>query len=147
VIVSLLPQRLLQTASSVWLVSPRKHPDFFIFCQNCVFGLNLPTTNSRWPIKDSKDANFRLVCFKETNNCLLGLGPGDLGQKCLNLPLLCYPPNISNPNFIIATTRLSTSLEGLNSSVALAAGGKWANMWLAQSCLVWILKGGISDIH
>jgi len=37
---------------------------------------NLPTTNATWPIKGSKDADFRLVFFKKvTKNCLLGLGP------------------------------------------------------------------------
>ena len=31
------------------------------------FGHNLPTTNARWPVKGSKDADFRLVYFIRKN--------------------------------------------------------------------------------
>jgi len=32
-----------------------------------MFGHNFPTTNAKWPIKDSKDADFLLVYFKRKN--------------------------------------------------------------------------------
>jgi len=81
----------------------------------------------------------------------VGPGADEVGQKCLNLPLLWYhaqKPKTNTFEKFIKTTRLFGSLERLNSS--LTAGELQVNMWLARSglkrvrahvickCLVWI---------
>jgi len=46
----------------------------------------LPTTYARRPIKCSKDADFRLVCFLKkkhiASSCGWDSGPDDVGQTC-----------------------------------------------------------------
>jgi len=58
-------------------------------------GHNFLTTNARKAIKDSEDANFRLVFFKGANISLCGWGSGsnEKSQNDLNLPLLWRNPH------------------------------------------------------
>jgi len=58
-------------------------------------------------------------------------GPGKDGQNNTNTPLLVtFPPENLKPKtknvlFSMSTRRLAESVEGLNSSLALAAGDLW----------------------
>jgi len=61
------------------------------------FGHNLPTTNVRMPIKDSKNADFHLVYFKrkskESTPRTFFSGPDDVIRKSLYPhPLMTLPP-------------------------------------------------------
>jgi len=103
---------------------------------------------ARKPFKGSKDADFCLV--SKTNlsqkNGSIGWGPGTGkgGQKNAKTPpLVTFPPANAKPKtkkffFSMSTRRLAESVEGLNSSLALAAGDSWSKKgkpiyWLALS--------------
>jgi len=57
-----------------------------------IFGHNFRNRNARWPIKGSKDLYCSLVSIKNLSQKIGSLrwcsGPGNLGQKGLNLPHL-----------------------------------------------------------
>jgi len=96
---------------------------------------NLQITNTRKPIKGSKDADFHLVfVWKKLKapSCGWGQGPDDASHKSLYLPLMwCHPPKaqIQNfPIFLIENTRLSASADSFNSSLAQST----AKLRLAQ---------------
>ena len=129
------------------LINPLMNPYFLgkWLINYRIFGRNFRTTNTRRPVKGSKVADCRLVFSKkETKNCLLGLGARTrwCHPKKLNLPQLCRPPKkSSNPkpsSFLIDATRLSASVEGLNSSQAQSADELWPNK---QTCPNWANPG------
>jgi len=76
-------------------------------------------------------AELRLVYKNEAKNCFLRSGPGpdDVSQKKLKpTPNMTSPKKNSNPKltiFLVETTRLSESFEGLNSSLVQFAGELW----------------------
>jgi len=85
-------------------------------------------------IKGSIDADFDLVFNKSLSqkNGLMGWDPGPAkgGQNFKNTPTCGVPPSeppIESEKrfFSILTTTLAESVEGLNSSLALAAGDLW----------------------
>ena len=86
------------------------------------------------PIKGSNDVNFHLILLKKRNMKL----PLDFkvqvsmkSPKKLLSQLWYHPQNSSIPtlpNFFIETTRLSTSLEGLNRYLAQSAVELWPTM-------------------
>jgi len=45
----------------------------FDYAKVCFVGHNFPTTNPKWPIKGSKDADFRLDYFKREKTSKLQL--------------------------------------------------------------------------
>jgi len=86
---------------------------------------------ARYPFKGCKDADFCLVSDKiliQHNGSMgWGLGPGKSGKKNAKTPpLVAFPPESVKPEtknfFSIATRRFAESVEGLNSSLSLAAG-------------------------
>jgi len=88
---------------------------------------------ARKSFKGSKDANFSLVSKKnlETKEWPNGLRPRAgqrWPQKSKNTPTCDGPPRDHQTEkffFSILTSRLAESVEGLNSSLALAAGDSW----------------------
>ena len=115
-----------------------------IFTNFCFFIHNVGCRYARKLFKGSKDADFCLVSEKnlsQKNESMgWGPGPGKGGQKNeKTLPLDILPINRQTKIFfLMSTRRLAESLEGLNSSLALAAGDLWPKKgepiyWLAQS--------------
>jgi len=105
-----------------------------IFTNFCFFIHNFGYGYARKPFKGSKDADFGLVSEKNLSqkNGSMGWGPGSGkgGQKnAKTLPLVTFPPANAKPktkkNFSMSTRRLAESVEGLNSSLAPAAGDLW----------------------
>ena len=78
----------------------------------------------------------------------LGPGPGEGGQKNAKTPpLLTLPPanakRKTKKYFSMSTRRLSESVEGLNSSLALAAGDLWPkNGEVVKGLKQWALSCG-----
>ena len=61
------------------------------------------------------------------------------------LPLVTFPLANAKPQtknfFSVSTRRLAESVEGFNSSLALAAGDLWPKKDKPIYCLAWSLKG------
>jgi len=75
-------------------------------------------------------------------NGLLGQrpGPGKDGQNNAKTPLLLTSPP-ENFFFLILTPRLAESVEGLNSSLVLAAGDLWSKKEGANMLAHAVVKG------
>ena len=79
----------------------------------------------------------------------MGWGPGPAKggkRKAKTPPLVAVPPGNPKPKtkkifFSISTRRLAESVEGLNNSLALAAGDLWPNNWDPIYWLTRSLKG------
>jgi len=92
-----------------------------------IFGHSLASANARKPIKCSKDADSRLVCFKikKTGNCNVKLFSGADYVTWIPPWRLTAPHNVQSPkcpSFENQTKRLSASLESLISYVAVYDG-------------------------
>jgi len=114
------------------------------FTNFCFFIHYFGYAYARKPLKGSKDADFCLVSEKNLSqrNGSIGWGPGKGVQKNAKTPpLVMFPPANAKPKtniFSMSTRRLAESVEGLNSSLALAAGDLWLKKgepiyWLARS--------------
>jgi len=104
------------------------------FTNFCFFIHNFGYRYARKPFKGSKEADFCLV--SETNlsqkNGSIGWGPGPgIGSQknAKTPPLVTFTPANAKPKtnnlFSISTRQRGESVEGLNSSLALAAGNLW----------------------
>jgi len=133
-----LNSSLAQSAAQLWLVKlcPEREnytfsEKFWILLKTRFFSHNFGSRYASKSFKGSIDADFRLVYNKTLSqgNGSMDWGPGSGkgGQKCEKLPSLWrHLQKTPNPKrkafFSISTRRLAESVEGLNSSLALAAG-------------------------
>jgi len=115
----------------------------FVTTKNLFFSQNLPTTNARWPIKGSKDADFfpSLFLKERTSKLLLEFFSQALitSWKIHDIT----PQKVQTqkcPDFLIKARRLSTSLEGLISSLALPVGKLWLDKVQATEVALRSLK-------
>jgi len=120
------------------------------FSPICFFIHNFGYRYARKPFKGSKDADFCPVSkqnLSQKNGSIgLGPGPGKGGQKNAKTPpLVTSPQQTPNQNqknfFSMSTRRLAESVEGLNSSLALAASNLWPKKGAPIYWLAWSLKG------
>jgi len=72
-------------------------------------------------------------------------GQVKVAKKCKNTPTCAVPPSKGQTKkekkFLMSTGRLAESLEGLNNSLALAAGDLWPEKGEQIYWLTWSLKG------
>ena len=105
-----------------------------IFTNFCFFIHNFGYNYVRKLFKGFKDADFCLVSKKNLSkkhgSIAWGPGPGKSGQKNAKIPpLVMFPPENAKPKtkkfFSMSPRRLPESVEGLNSSLGLAARDLW----------------------
>jgi len=88
---------------------------------------NFRSRYARKPIKSSKDSDESLVPKKNLSQKIGSLdwhlGPGKVGHKNAKTPpLVTSPKRTPNPKLSVKTRGLAESVQGLNTSLALAAG-------------------------
>jgi len=99
------------------------------FAKTPLLGQNLKSTNSRKPIKGSKDADFCLVCLKKTNRWIVTWTSFSGLDSVVRPPVASPHQKKFKPQVLeflkIELRRLSASLKGLNSSPALSVSKLW----------------------